>query len=242
MEIPLGGSHNVEGCGRAWNRLADMRLSDKEPDCRKSMNTMLHVMEAYTNLLRVWGAPEVRDALAGVIGVHLEHIVDLDTGHLRLFFDDAWRVLPGLDTYGDEVSYGHDIEASWLLVEAAQALADEDLLRRAQGAAVKIAETALVEGAPAERPHAGIEWWVLAEAVVGFYNAYQLSARPRFADAARWNWDFIEVHLVDRVHGDWFKWLDEAGRPDATKPKVGPWECPYHHSRCCFEMLARLKA
>ena len=82
--------------------------------------------------------------------------------------------------------------------------------------------------------------WVSAEAVVGFYNAYQLSSLARFADAARWNWDFIETYLVDRQHGDWFKWLNRNGQPDATKNKVGPWECPYHHSRCCFEMLRRL--
>jgi len=242
------GGH-IEGCGRSWNQPADMRLSEKEPDCRKSTNTMLHVMEAYSNLLRVWDAPELRDALAGLIAVHLEHIVDLDSGHLRLFFDDAWHEISGLDTYDHEVSYGHDIEASWLLVEAAEVLGDRELLRRSQAAAVRIATSALVEGqgrdgrlraTPAAHEQADVEWWVSAEAVVGFYNAYQLSSLARFADAARWNWDFIETYLVDRQHGDWFKWLNRNGQPDATKNKVGPWECPYHHSRCCFEMLRRL--
>ena len=242
---------NIEGCGRAWDQLADMRLGDQEPNCRKSMNTMLHVMEAYTNLARVWDAPTLRTALDGILRVHLDHIIDAQRGHLRLFFDDDWRALSGADTYGHEISYGHDIEASWLLVEAAEVLGDKELLRRSREAAVKIAETVLTEGqysdgrllaAPAGKDGADVEWWVPAEAVVGFYNAFQLSSQPRFADASRSNWDFIEAKLVDRVHGDWFKRLDRSGIPVATSPKVGPWECPYHHSRCCFEMLARLGA
>jgi mannobiose 2-epimerase len=242
---------NIEGCGRTWNQLADLRLSEKEPDCRKSMNTMLHVMEAYTNLLRVWDTPELRSTLDGILRVHLDHIIDLRSGHLRLFFDDEWRSVSGVETYGHEISYGHDIEASWLLVEAAEVLGDKELLRRSQAAALKIAETVLAEGqyrdgrllaAPADEHGAEVEWWVPAEAVVGFYNAYQLSSQPRFAEASRSNWDFIEAKLVDRTHGDWYKRLDRAGVPIATSHKIGPWECPYHHSRCCFEMLARLKA
>jgi mannobiose 2-epimerase len=240
---------NIEGCGRAWNQLADMRLGDKEPDCRKSMNTLLHLMEGYANLARVWDAPELKAALRGLIEVHLERIIDLRRGHLRLFFDDEWRVISAADTYGHDISYGHDIEASWLLVEAAEVLGDKELLRRCQAAALKIAETVLAEGqcadgrllaAPAGKEGADVEWWVPAEAVIGFYNAYQLSSQARFAEASLRNWDFIEAKLVDRTHGDWYKRLDRAGVPVESSNKIGPWECPYHHSRCCYEMLSRL--
>ena len=84
-------------------------------------------------------------------------------------------------------------------------------------------------------------WWVQAEAVVGFYNAWQLSGQERFAQAAWRSWQYIEDKHIDRVHGDWFKELHHDGTPNPASFKTGPWECPYHHSRACFEMLERLE-
>lgn len=241
---PVHGG-NIECLSRAWGSLEDMRLSALEPDCRKSMNTLLHLMEAYTNLLRVWPDPNLREKLSGLIRAFLEHIIDLQSGHFRLFFDDAWQSLRPI------VSYGHDIEGAWLIVEAAEVLGDTQLLARAQAAALRMAEAVYAEGRDADgsvwydddpgSPHSREKhWWPQAEGMVGFYGAYQLSGRPEFAQAALQCWAFIENHLVDRVHGDWFKVLDRAGSPLNDHPKVGPWECPYHHARSCLEMIKRL--
>ncbi|MBN1887734.1 MAG: AGE family epimerase/isomerase [Thermoflexales bacterium] len=235
---------NIECRGRAWEAVDDMRLSHHEPNCRKSMNTLLHVMEAYRNLLRVWDVDELRVKLAGLVGVFLERVIDPHTHHLRLFFDDEWRPQPPAIT-----SFGHDIEASWLLVEAAEVMGNSTL-GWARDVAVRMADTTYREalepgGGVAYEVHEGRRnddrhWWVHAEAVVGLYNAYQLSEREEFALAAHTCWEYIERHFVDRTHGDWFKILDSQGRP-YDHHKIGPWECPYHHARACFEMLGRLK-
>lgn len=253
---PVNGGY-IEGCTREWGALADMRLSAVDVNSRKSMNTLLHIMEAYTNLLRAWPDAGLRAQLKGLIQVFFDHVIDPEAHRFRLFFDDRWRWAHLSTT----VSYGHDIEGSWLLVEAAEALGDTGgvtphqeapppLLTRARAEAVAMADAVLraalnpdgsirYESGGHDERAAQKHWWAHAEAVVGFYNAYQLSGEARFADAAAAVWEYIDARFVDREHGDWFKVLDPAGAPLPDQPKVGPWECPYHHSRMCFEMLAR---
>ncbi len=149
-------------------------------------------------------------------------------------------------------SYGHDIEGAWLLQEAAEVLGDEAVIQRAKENAVKMAGAVLKDGLAGdgsvlnENMASGSpewnqkHWWVQAEAVVGFYNAHQVSGEQRFADAAMQCWQVIQQQFIDRQHGDWFKVLDAEGVPVASHYKVGPWECPYHHARMCMEMAARL--
>lgn len=240
---PIYGG-NLECCSREWGALDDMRLSPRDVNSHKSMNTLLHLMEAYTNLLRVWPDEELKAKQRGLIEVFLQHIIDPQTHHFKLFFDDAWHSLD------DHISPGHDIEGSWLLVEAAEVQGDEDLLAQTRAVAVQMADavSAYVDadgGLVYEATPHGIEnyekhWWVQAEGLVGFTNAHHLSGRAEFAQAADRLWNLIEAHFVDRVYGDWRKVLDRNGTPLAQYPKVGPWECPYHHARACFEMLARL--
>jgi len=242
---PMYGGY-IEGSSRKWEALADMRLSERDLNCRKSMNTMLHILEAYTNLLRVWENVTLKAQHRVVIEVFLQHIVDPATGHFKLFFDDPWNsLLPN-------VSYGHDIEGSWLLLEAAEVQSDPALVERVRQAAVRIAAAVYQDGLeadgslPYEAGPQGLvdsdkSWWVQAEAMVGFYNAYQLSGQRRFEQAAQGSWKFIRDHMVDRVHGDWIKKLRRDGTVDESNYKVGPWECPYHNSRACFEMIDRLK-
>jgi mannobiose 2-epimerase len=138
-----------------------------------------------------------------------------------------------------------------LLLEAAGVQADPALLARVRQASLQIATAVYQDGLepdgslPYEAGPQGLvdsdkSWWVQAEAMLGFYNAYQLSGQPHFAQAARHSWDYIQANMVDRVHGDWIKKLHRDGTVDENYYKVGPWECPYHHSRACFEMLDRL--
>ncbi len=237
----------LEAYTRQWQLEADLRLSDVDMNEKKSMNTHLHVMEAFTNLMRAWDDAGLRRALAELLNVMMEHIVDAETCHTILFFDERWN------RRSDHVSYGHDIEASWLLVESAEVLGDGRLLDQARALAVAMARAALDEGID---PDGGMvyeagpdglvvpskEWWPQAEAVVGFLNAYQLSSDPHYLEAAFRSWDFIESHLVDRGHGEWFRYVTRDGVVGTDEPKVSFWKCPYHNGRACLEMIERLGA
>jgi cellobiose epimerase len=241
-----------EARARDWSPLADMRLSEKDLNSPKSMNTHLHIMEAYTNLLRVWRDPALVARQADLLRIMLDRIFDMRTGHMRLFFDRQWHSL----TSG--VSYGHDIEANWLLVEAAEVLGDADLLERARGVALILAQNVYRQGLDKDGSlfyeadgrgtltDANKHWWAQAEAVVGFYNAYQMSGDRKFATAAQRVWAYIEEKVVDRRSGEWHAKLSPQGVPlsanvDGDVCLAGPWKCPYHNSRACFEMLERIK-
>jgi mannobiose 2-epimerase len=173
-------------------------------------------------------------------------VIDPACGHQHLFFDDRWHSL------NDTISYGHDIECSWLLWEAAQVLDDPQLSESAKAASLRLAQGVLDEAVdqdgslfqekgPLGKNHSEKEWWTQAEGVVGFYNAYQLSGDEHFAQAAAGCWDFIRVRLVDHQYGDWVKRIHPNGTIDQQSYKVGPWECPYHHTRLCLQMMERLK-
>jgi mannobiose 2-epimerase len=242
---PVHGGY-TEASSRRWEPLEDMRLSEKDLNSRKSMNTMLHILESYTNLLRIWDDAGLKTRHRILIETFLERIIDPATGHFRLFFDDAWNSLSQV------VSYGHDIEGSWLLVEAAEVQGEAALRERVRAAAIRLADSVLREGldpdgslrhegGPGGNPDSDKEWWTQAEGMVGFYNAYQMTGELRFEQASAGLWAYIQDKLVDRQHGDWFKRLRRDGTPVVDGFKAGPWECPYHHSRACFEMIGRLE-
>jgi mannobiose 2-epimerase len=188
----------------------------------------------------------VERRLREVLELFEQRILDRLTGHLHHFFDEQWRVRS--DTY----TFGHDIEASWLLCEAAEVLGEAPVLERARRTALQMAEVALKEGLDGDgglcyEGKAGEvidrrkECWPQAEAVVGFVNAWQLSGDTKYLEAARLVWNYIERHLVDRVHGEWFWRINTDGRPDPDLPKVSEWKGPYHGSRVCLEVLRRLR-
>jgi mannobiose 2-epimerase len=231
---------------RDWSEAADVRLSDKDMNEKKSMNNHLHVLEAYTNLCRVWREPRVERRLRELIDLFERRILDAQSGHLHHFFDERWQVR------SDAYTFGHDIEGSWLLWEVAEVLGDAALLRRVREVVLRIAEIVLNEGIDADgglcyEGKAGKiidrrkECWPQAEAVVGFLNAFQLSDDAKYLEAARRVWNYLEQHLVDRVHGEWFWRINTDGRPDPDLPKVSEWKGPYHGSRACLETLRRLK-
>jgi mannobiose 2-epimerase len=241
---PVHGGYR-EARARDWSPLEDVRLSEKDRNSPKSMNTHLHVMEAYTNLLRVWDGEDLRDRLRALLEIHLERIVDPDSGHLLLFFDEEWRPVDRA------VSYGHDIEASWLLVEAAEALGNASLRSASADVAEKIARVTLAEGF--DRTHGGVfaeredggsldddkHWWMQAEAVVGFVGAWELTGDPAFLEAAEHTWRFVDRFLVDRTHGEWRWRVARDGSPIPGLPRVEPWKCPYHNSRAALEVGER---
>ncbi|SDE80573.1 mannobiose 2-epimerase [Fontibacillus panacisegetis] len=236
----------IEAVGCNWKQTGNLSLSSKDLNEKKSMNTHLHVLEAYTNLYRVWKSPELTQSLAELIEVTIERIVDPATGHFLLFFDEEWNVK------SSHISYGHDIEGSWLLFEAAEVLQDEQILEHVKSVAITMAEAVYTKGidqdggiwneaGPGGLIDTNKDWWPQAEAMVGFYNAYELTGDVKFRDAAIRSWEFIQQFIVDHEYGEWHWGVTQNGVPLPNEPKISAWKCPYHNSRACFEMLTRVQ-
>jgi cellobiose epimerase len=232
---------------RDWSIAADQRLSEVDQDVSKSMNAHLHVLEAYANLARATDAARVTARLRAVVELFLTHIVDEGDARLRMFFDERWSTTSNVD------SFGHDIESTWLLYEAAEVLRDEALLARVRSVILPMAQ-AVHDRARAQDGSIVYEaedgaivnderhWWVQAEGVVGFVNAFQLGAGEHFLAAAIQVWRYIAAHIVDGERGEWHWKLANDGKPAADMPKVSQWKCPYHNGRMCFEIAQRLGA
>ena len=246
----------LEACAQNWSPTDDMILSPKDMNCPKSMNTNLHVMEAYTNLYRTLPfvfsdaksiRAEVGDSLAALVRITVENILQ-PNAHLGMFFDMKWNPL------SDEISYGHDIEASWLLWEAACELKDEELKSEIKETVIKVAETALNEGFDHENgcmenflrsaPEGKVRdrtrvWWNQAEAMNGFYNAWEMTGETKYSDACHAEWNWILNHQTDRTNGEWWNEVDVNGNPILTEDKGGNWKTSYHNGRTCLELLRR---
>ena len=233
-----------EAFTREWNEISDMRLSDKDEYACKTMNTHLHVLEPYTNLFRVWENKYLEGQLRNLIELFTDQILSIDTKHLRLFFDDHWNSIDSI------VSYGHDIEASWLLHEAALVLGDQRLINRIEPIVIDLAEAAS-EGL---LPGAGMiyemnselssidsdrHWWVQAESIVGFLNLYQHFDDHLSLLRATQCWEFVKKKLIDKEGGEWFWSIHADGTLNRQNDKAGFWKCPYHNGRMCMEIMER---
>lgn len=236
----------LEACSRDWKPIEDMRLSEKDRNDAKTMNTHLHILEAYTGLYRVWRDKELAASLGNTIELFLDRIIGPD-GHLILFFDREW------EPQSTMFSYGHDIEASWLLCEAASVLGDEKLLQRVENASMRVA-SASVEGFSDDGgmlyeydPVSGYrndsrEWWVQAETVVGCINQFRLTGDEVWKERALSEWNFIKKNIIC-PDGEWY-WaaIPKGGGfvPDTVNDRAGFWKCPYHNARMCLEIIDRI--
>ena len=223
-----------------WQPLADMRLSEKDANEKKTMNTHLHILEPYTNLCRIWNDEELRLAQRRLIKIFAERILNQKTHHLHLFFDESWEVKSKV------ISYGHDIEASWLLCEAAEVLGDRALLDEIRKLSLQVAEAAseglerdgsMVYERSGNQIEAERHWWVQAEAVVGYMVAFQNSANPAYRQKALQAWEYIQKQLIDSVNGEWHWSRLPDGKVNRMDDKAGFWKCPYHNGRMCMEMM-----
>lgn len=233
-----------EALTREWGEMADMRLSNKDENERKTMNTHLHILEPYTNLFRVWKDARLEKQLRNLIVVFTDKILNLKTGHLELFFNDDWTSRYRI------VSYGHDIEASWLIHEAALVLADKEVLAKTEPLVEYIAAAAdeglmpdgsmIYESFPNQKKDdTDRHWWVQAENVVGHVNLYQHFDDEVAMQKAFRCWEFIKKNLIDYENGEWHWSVRADGRVNTDDDKAGFWKCPYHSGRMCMEIMER---
>ena len=263
----------IEACTREWGEIADMRLSELDANYPKSQNTHLHIIEPYTNLYRclkeldvtesvnyvpVVGAvlpvdvtvPQetknrVEAALRNLIDIFTDHILNPETHHLDLFFEKDWT-----RGAGHLESYGHDIECSWLMHEAALVLGDGDVLRKMEPIVRMVAEASekglrpdgsMIHEANLDTGHVDddLHWWVQAENVVGWYNLYQHFGDEKALERALQGWNYIKTQIVDWENGEWHWSRHADGTLNTVDDKAGFWKCPYHNSRMCLEIMER---
>jgi mannobiose 2-epimerase len=235
-----------EAFTRDWKEISDMRLSDKDANEKKSMNTHLHVLEGFANLYLVWPDKNLLGKITELINIFFDHILDKETNHLKLFFDERWR------SKAELISYGHDIEAAWLIEEAAVITQNKDLIQKARSQSVKIANAAAegldkdgglwYEYEPAndhliKEKHS----WPQAESMIGFFNAWQITGDESYFQRSLNSWKFIQQHILDKSMGEWV-WGVKEDYTIMEKEKVGIWKCPYHNSRACVQLIHRIES
>ncbi|MBW8192113.1 AGE family epimerase/isomerase [Neiella marina] len=236
--------HNgyVEAFSGNWQPLADVRLSGEDENFPKTMNTHLHVLEAYTALHAVAPTRQTHQALANLIDIFERHIIDHSSAHLRLFMELDWCERSTV------WSYGHDIECSWLMFETLEVLADPERLARLTPLVVRMAETTLAEGignkgqvldrfdCKTQRRHPTSQWWVQAEGLVGFLNGFLLTKSPLLPPVINDIWQFIEDFHRDNEFGEWhyLATCDQSNLP--LTYKAGAWKAPYHNGRAMMEI------
>ena len=267
--------HNgyIEACTREWGRIEDMRLSDLDANYPKSQNTHLHIIEPYTNLLRCLkeaqaqescdyvsaigsvlpvgiSVPpqtisEVEGALRNLVDIFTDKILNQETNHLDLFFGMDWT-----RGAGHLESYGHDIECSWLLHEAALVLGDQQVLNKVEPIVQAVAQASakglrpdgsLIHEANLDTGYVDddLHWWVQAENVVGWYNIWQHFGDEEALNRAEKCWHYIKKQLIDYEHGEWYWSRHANGLLNTKDDKAGFWKCPYHNSRMCLEIIER---
>lgn len=241
---PLHGGY-IDAFSRDWTYLEDKRLSTKDENAPKTMNSHLHIVEAYANLFTIHPSKNLKDNISRLLWIFDEKIIQHTTHHLGLFFSVDWK----LDNR--VISYGHDIEAGWLLQSCAESIGDKDSVLTAKKNALAITFAAM-EGLDED---GGLwyefnfkkgnyifekHWWPQAEALIGFCNAWQLTGDNLYKNALLKNWHFIQNHILDISRGEWFWGVDKNGNRMPGQDKVGIWKCPYHNSRACLELLKRL--
>ncbi len=248
----------LEAFTRDWKLYGENRMADNnEP---KSMNTHLHVLEAWSALYKIWKDETVKARLAELINLFSEKIIR-DDGHFGIFYDNAFNESPAS---AGICSFGHDIEGSWLLHEAAEILGNNTLTDRIREISIKMVDAVDRVGVDKDgglflesvrygsHVRTNKHWWLQAETLVGFMNAFQLTGNSRYWETVKLSWNFIENHVIDHERGEWYTKVNRLGVPYLTEPeddpspyyrndrKIDPWKCPYHNGRAMMELISRI--
>lgn len=235
----------LEAFNRDFTPASNEKLSENGVMAERTMNTLLHVIEAYTELYRVDGFDEVSDALKSALDLFRDRIYNTEKKICDVFFDKRYNSLIDLE------SYGHDIEASWLIDRALLVLGDEKYNEKMGSMTDELSCTVYDNAIDRnqfalnnERENDVINtdkiWWMQAEAVIGFYNSYEKNHDEKYRIASEKIWKFINESVIDKKTGEWYEIVKSDGTP-VKKPMVQPWKCPYHNGRMCMEMICRIE-
>ena len=242
--------HNgyIEALTRSWQPIADMRLSDKDENGSRTMNTHLHILEPYTNLYRCLKGSgkegELKERIVNLLLIFTDQLLNPQTCHLDLFFNDQWEGRRNVQ------SFGHDIEAVWLLHEAALEIGEPDVLRQIETVIPKIAHAA-DEGLQADGSmiyerwtdtgdtDRQRQWWVMCECIIGHVDLWQHFHDEQALETALRCWEYTKHNLIDFEHGEWHWSVREDGTVNLDDDKAGFWKCPYHNTRMCLEVVVR---
>lgn len=233
----------LEAFTRDWKPESNEKLSENGIIAAKTMNTLLHVLEGYSGLYQAYPNAAVESALRRILALYADRIYDPQLQRLNVFFDEHYRSL--LDLH----SYGHDIEASWLTDWGASLLHDENLREKISRLNQRLAENvyrlayrghSVMNECERGRVDATRVWWVQAEAILGFVHAWEKTGDEKYREAVREIWRYVRETMIDKRPGsEWFWDVDESGVPQSRKPIVEPWKCPYHNGRMCLELIRK---
>ncbi|PCJ82541.1 MAG: N-acylglucosamine 2-epimerase [Bacteroidetes bacterium] len=235
----LEKSGYLEAFDENWNTISDMRLSDKDMNAAKTMNTHLHILEAYTSLFTIYKNTALKASLRSLVEMFLEKFLTTEN-HYHLFFDEDWNLK------SDSISYGHDIETAWLLIEAAKVLNDDALLKQTQDIALTVVNTFLEEAIDTDGSVINEKnltsntidydrhWWPQVEALIGLHYAFNLVPSQKYIDSSLAIWKYTKKHLIDHENGEWHFRVDRNGNAYAEEDKVSMWKAPYHTTRACI--------
>ncbi len=234
----------LEAFTQGWKLSDDMRLSTKDDNEKKTANTHLHIVEAYANLYTVSPSEKLRENIKHILDVFEQFLINDHSHHLNLFLDETWRIKSSL------ISYGHDIEAAWLLLDCAEVIGNAGYISRFKEISIRLAD-ATAEGLDED----GGLWyeydpakdqltrekhsWPQAEAMIGFMNVYQLTGNEKYLQHSLKAWEFVKRHMKDKDKGEWF-WGVNSDYSPMQKEKAGFWKCPYHNTRACMELMKRI--
>lgn len=232
----------IEAFGPNWNAIGDMRLSHKDLNAVKTTNTHLHILEAYTTLLEISHDVKVERALTRLHQLFLNRIFGYDN-HMKLFFNRDWKKI------STEISFGHDIEAVWLLLLSARQLNDDQLISKTEDLAINVVKTFVNEALDLEfgvinskngdtlETDTDRHWWPQAEAMVGLIHIWKITNDSSYYNICQQIWKFTTTYIIDHEYGEWFFRVDDKGKPYLEENKIGPWKCPYHNGRALMEIL-----
>lgn len=235
----------LEAFNRDFSPCSNEKLSENGVMASRTMNTLLHIIEAYTELYSAAHDPEIGERLREALVLFKDKIYDSEKRICKVFFDLEYNSLIDLE------SYGHDIEASWLLDRACDVLGSDTICSEIRTITSGLAEAALENGF--DKPQGALNnerefdnvnrtkvWWVQAEAVIGLYNFYEKTNRAEFLEASERVLDFIRDFVIDKSTGEWIENVAADGNTDRKQALVHEWKCPYHNGRMCVEMISRL--
>ncbi len=238
----------LEAFSRTFEPAGNDKLSENGVMADKTMNTLLHVFEAYTEYYRVSHNEKAAARLRFMLDIFKNNVYNEKLGRQEVFFDQKYT--PLIDLY----SYGHDIETAWLLDRGLEVLGDSGYIEMfapvTHALAVNIYNHAFVNGSVLNEAENGINdttrvWWVQAESIVGFINEGMkipgTDESSKYFKAAEALWEYIKEFIIDKREGsEWFWSVNADGEP-CQKPIVEPWKCPYHNGRMCIEIVRRMK-